>query len=168
MRTSLSLCVKGIYLFWLCDQILKVNQTQALAQLNKKSQKKGSIKEMSKIQREGQYNDKNELIDLYIPRKCAVTNKVIGAKDKSSVQLNIGQVKKMLEIFFIYCIESYFPPMSLLIPSTIYSHLLTSALLMNLGRWVHQQIHWQKHHLCFLWLHQKARQSWCWTRRIAY
>jgi len=45
-----------------------------------------------RLQREGQYNDKNELIDLYIPRKCAVTNKVIGAKDRSSVQLNIGQV----------------------------------------------------------------------------
>lgn len=46
----------------------------------------------NKLQQEGQYNDKNQLIDLYIPRKCAVTNKVIGAKDRSSVQLNIGMV----------------------------------------------------------------------------
>mmetsp|Transcript_39459 Transcript_39459/g.35215 ORF Transcript_39459/g.35215 Transcript_39459/m.35215 type:complete len:92 (+) Transcript_39459:74-349(+) len=45
-----------------------------------------------KLQKEGQYNDKNELVDLYIPRKCAITNKVIPAKDKSSVQINIGQV----------------------------------------------------------------------------
>ena len=43
-------------------------------------------------QREGTYNDKGELVDLYIPRKCAATNKIIHAKDKSSVQLNIAEV----------------------------------------------------------------------------
>mmetsp|Transcript_105823 Transcript_105823/g.147549 ORF Transcript_105823/g.147549 Transcript_105823/m.147549 type:complete len:94 (-) Transcript_105823:414-695(-) len=43
-------------------------------------------------QKEGQFNDKNELIDLYIPRKCAITNKVISAKDRSSVQINVGVV----------------------------------------------------------------------------
>ena len=43
-------------------------------------------------EREGMFNEKNEFVDLYIPRKCSVTNKVIHAKDKASVQLNIGLV----------------------------------------------------------------------------
>ena len=46
-----------------------------------------------RLDREGTYNDKGELIDLYIPRKCAATNKIIHAKDKSSVQLNIAEVE---------------------------------------------------------------------------
>ena len=47
---------------------------------------------LTRVQREGTYNDKGELVDLYIPRKCAATNKIIHAKDKSSVQLNIAEV----------------------------------------------------------------------------
>jgi small subunit ribosomal protein S21e len=46
-----------------------------------------------RLEKEGMYNDQGKLIDLYIPRKCAVTNKVIHAKDAASVQLNIGEVK---------------------------------------------------------------------------
>jgi len=46
-----------------------------------------------RLDKEGTYNDKGELVDLYIPRKCAATNKIIHAKDKSSVQLNIAEVK---------------------------------------------------------------------------
>jgi small subunit ribosomal protein S21e len=45
-----------------------------------------------RLDREDTYNDKGELVDLYIPRKCAATNKIIHAKDKSSVQLNIAEV----------------------------------------------------------------------------
>lgn len=30
--------------------------------------------------------------DLYVPRKCSATNRVITAKDHSSVQINIGRV----------------------------------------------------------------------------
>ena len=45
-----------------------------------------------RLDREGMFNDKGELVDLYIPRKCAATNKIITAKDKSSVQLNIAEV----------------------------------------------------------------------------
>ncbi|KIY96895.1 40S ribosomal protein S21 [Monoraphidium neglectum] len=37
-------------------------------------------------------NDEGEVVDLYIPRKCAWTNKLITAKDHASVQINIGHL----------------------------------------------------------------------------
>lgn len=39
-------------------------------------------------------NDEGENIDLYIPRKCAWTNKLITAKDHAAVQLNIGHLNE--------------------------------------------------------------------------
>mmetsp|Transcript_2769 Transcript_2769/g.3986 ORF Transcript_2769/g.3986 Transcript_2769/m.3986 type:complete len:92 (+) Transcript_2769:113-388(+) len=40
----------------------------------------------------GMINNDNELVDIYIPRKCTATNKLIGAKDHASVQIQIGYV----------------------------------------------------------------------------
>jgi len=37
-------------------------------------------------------NDEGNTVDLYIPRKCAWTNKLIEAKDHASVQINIGHL----------------------------------------------------------------------------
>ncbi|GLC45155.1 40S ribosomal protein S21 [Pleodorina starrii] len=37
-------------------------------------------------------NDEGQVVDLYIPRKCAWTNKLITAKDHASVQINIGHL----------------------------------------------------------------------------
>jgi len=37
-------------------------------------------------------NDKGEIVDLYIPRKCSASNRLIGAKDKSSIQINFSDV----------------------------------------------------------------------------
>ena len=37
-------------------------------------------------------NDKGEIVDLYIPRKCSITNRIISAKDHASVQINIGEL----------------------------------------------------------------------------
>eukprot|EP00798_Chlamydomonas_sp_ICE-L_P002213 gene2213-33772_t len=37
-------------------------------------------------------NDEGQTVDLYIPRKCAWSNKLISAKDHASVQLNIGHL----------------------------------------------------------------------------
>jgi len=31
-------------------------------------------------------------VELYVPRKCSATNRIIGAKDHGSVQLNVGHV----------------------------------------------------------------------------
>lgn len=40
----------------------------------------------------GIINDEKKCVDMYIPRKCDVTNKIIHPKDHSSVQLNIAEV----------------------------------------------------------------------------
>merc|ERR1711934_619434 len=40
----------------------------------------------------GMVNTDGMNIDLYIPRKCSATNRLIQAKDKASVQLNVGHV----------------------------------------------------------------------------
>jgi len=37
-------------------------------------------------------NTQGILVDLYVPRKCAATNRLITAKDHSSVQINICDV----------------------------------------------------------------------------
>ncbi|WPH01661.1 40S ribosomal protein S21 [Acrodontium crateriforme] len=37
-------------------------------------------------------NERGELVDLYVPRKCSATNRIIKAKDHASVQLSVGKV----------------------------------------------------------------------------
>merc|ERR1711939_818518 len=37
-------------------------------------------------------NEKGEIVDLYVPRKCSATNRIIKAKDHASVQLGVGKV----------------------------------------------------------------------------
>mmetsp|Transcript_38815 Transcript_38815/g.83213 ORF Transcript_38815/g.83213 Transcript_38815/m.83213 type:complete len:82 (+) Transcript_38815:57-302(+) len=37
-------------------------------------------------------NDEGQNVDLYIPRKCSWTNRLIGAKDHAAVQINIGHL----------------------------------------------------------------------------
>ncbi|KAI0998271.1 hypothetical protein K3495_g9923 [Podosphaera aphanis] len=37
-------------------------------------------------------NDKGESVDLYVPRKCSATNRIIKAKDHASVQISIAKV----------------------------------------------------------------------------
>ncbi|KFX96404.1 hypothetical protein O988_05342 [Pseudogymnoascus sp. VKM F-3808] len=37
-------------------------------------------------------NDKGELVDLLVPRKCSATNRIIKAKDHASVQISVGKV----------------------------------------------------------------------------
>ncbi|KAJ5095692.1 hypothetical protein NUU61_005048 [Penicillium alfredii] len=37
-------------------------------------------------------NEKGEIVDLYVPRKCSATNRIIKANDHASVQLSIGKV----------------------------------------------------------------------------
>ncbi|KAJ8661877.1 hypothetical protein O0I10_002208 [Lichtheimia ornata] len=37
-------------------------------------------------------NSEGQLVDLYIPRKCSATNRLITAKDHASVQLNVADV----------------------------------------------------------------------------
>ncbi|KAJ3683719.1 hypothetical protein LUZ60_013946 [Juncus effusus] len=37
-------------------------------------------------------NEEGQTVDLYIPRKCSETNRLITAKDHASVQMNIGHL----------------------------------------------------------------------------
>ncbi|KAE9464094.1 hypothetical protein C3L33_04042, partial [Rhododendron williamsianum] len=37
-------------------------------------------------------NDEGQNMDLYIPRKCSATNRLITAKDHASVQINVGHL----------------------------------------------------------------------------
>merc|ERR1712154_43375 len=37
-------------------------------------------------------NEAGEYVDLYIPRKCSASNRIIAAKDHASFQLNIADV----------------------------------------------------------------------------
>ncbi|KAH7867080.1 hypothetical protein Vadar_028639 [Vaccinium darrowii] len=45
------------------------------------------LKQSAKMQ-----NEEGENMDLYIPRKCSATNRLITAKDHASVQLNVGHL----------------------------------------------------------------------------
>ncbi|CAM9168319.1 unnamed protein product [Lampetra planeri] len=38
------------------------------------------------------HNDTGEFVDLYVPRKCSASNRIIAAKDHASVQMNIAEV----------------------------------------------------------------------------
>merc|ERR1712071_122014 len=37
-------------------------------------------------------NDASENVDLYIPRKCSASNRIIYAKDHASIQINVADV----------------------------------------------------------------------------
>ncbi|CAO3587837.1 unnamed protein product [Absidia cylindrospora] len=37
-------------------------------------------------------NSEGRLVDIYIPRKCSATNRLITAKDHASIQLNVADV----------------------------------------------------------------------------
>ncbi|XAR61316.1 hypothetical protein NMG60_11034974 [Bertholletia excelsa] len=37
-------------------------------------------------------NEEGKNMDLYIPRKCSATNRLITAKDHASVQINVGHL----------------------------------------------------------------------------
>lgn len=39
-------------------------------------------------------NEDGKLVDLYVPRKCSATNRLVGPQDHASVQLNIANVNE--------------------------------------------------------------------------
>jgi small subunit ribosomal protein S21e len=40
------------------------------------------------------HNEKGEIIESYMPRKCSATGQVIHSRDYASVQINVGEVDK--------------------------------------------------------------------------
>ncbi|XP_044754401.1 40S ribosomal protein S21 [Coccinella septempunctata] len=53
-------------------------------------------------------NDAGEKVDLYCPRKCSASNRIIHAKDHASIQLSIADVDpatgRMTETFKSYAL----------------------------------------------------------------
>ncbi|KAF0765743.1 40S ribosomal protein S21 [Rhopalosiphum maidis] len=37
-------------------------------------------------------NDAGEFVDLYCPRKCSASNRIIPAKDHASIQINLAEI----------------------------------------------------------------------------
>ncbi|XP_064624659.1 small ribosomal subunit protein eS21-like [Lineus longissimus] len=37
-------------------------------------------------------NDAGEFVDMYVPRKCSASNRIINAKDHASIQINFAEV----------------------------------------------------------------------------
>ena len=56
-------------------------------------------------------NENGENVDLYVPRKCSYTNRLIKAKDHASVQINVANVDPVTGIMTnestTYCLTGY-------------------------------------------------------------
>lgn len=56
-------------------------------------------------------NESGENVDLYVPRKCSYTNRLVTAKDHSSVQINVANVDPVTGIatgeYTAYCLAGY-------------------------------------------------------------
>ena len=42
----------------------------------------------------GLQDDSGKVVDLFVPRKCSWTNRILTAKDHASVQINVGKVNE--------------------------------------------------------------------------
>ena len=56
-------------------------------------------------------NEAGDNVDLYVPRKCSYTNRLIKAKDHASVQINVANVDPVTGIMTgdskAYCLAGY-------------------------------------------------------------
>jgi small subunit ribosomal protein S21e len=56
-------------------------------------------------------NESGENVDLYVPRKCSWTNRLVKAKDHSSVQINVANVDPVTGVATgestPYCLAGY-------------------------------------------------------------
>ena len=56
-------------------------------------------------------NEAGENVDLYVPRKCSWTNRLVKAKDHSSVQINVANVDPVTGVATgeatPYCLAGY-------------------------------------------------------------
>jgi small subunit ribosomal protein S21e len=47
-------------------------------------------------------NNTGEFVDLYVPRKCSASNRIIAAKDHLSIQMNVAKVDRTTGQFKTY------------------------------------------------------------------
>lgn len=48
-------------------------------------------------------NDAGDYVDLYVPRKCSASNRIIHAKDHASIQINIAEVRLYIAAEDVVC-----------------------------------------------------------------
>ena len=87
-------------------------------------------------------NDEQQIVDLYIPRKCSATNRLITSKDHASAQIEIAEVSPRSPLRFL-----------------IRFHLLICARLCA-GERGRQDDRKEEHHRP-RWLHETERRSRC-------
>ncbi|VDI05365.1 small subunit ribosomal protein S21e [Mytilus galloprovincialis] len=49
-------------------------------------------------------NEQGEFVDMYIPRKCSASNRIISAKDHASIQINFADVRRMTGSYTTFAI----------------------------------------------------------------
>jgi small subunit ribosomal protein S21e len=56
-------------------------------------------------------NEEGDNVDLYVPRKCSYTNRLVRAKDHASVQINVANVDPVTGVMTgestPYCLAGY-------------------------------------------------------------
>lgn len=56
-------------------------------------------------------NENGDYVDLYVPRKCSWTNRLVQAKDHASVQINVAMVDPVTGMAMAestpYCLAGY-------------------------------------------------------------
>merc|ERR1711991_860242 len=46
----------------------------------------------NKVQPAGMHDESGKMVEMYIPRKCSATNRLIEATDHAAVQINVGDI----------------------------------------------------------------------------
>lgn len=90
-------------------------------------------------------NEEGKIVDLYIPRKCSATNRLITAKDASSVQIDIAEVSfrdSSLPIIYLCAQNEWY------------------LMMCVLGR-RERKDHWKEEDSCFSWFHEIKRRGRC-------
>lgn len=77
----------------------------------KKTKKKKQESKPSTTTKKRMQNESGEIVDLYVPRKCSYTNRLIKAKDHASVQINVANVDPVTGIMTnentTFCLAGY-------------------------------------------------------------
>ena len=101
-------------------------------------------------------NDKNEIADKYLPRKCSATSKILGPKDHGSVQITIPQIDENGVVIpesnmFTFALSGYirekgrsdYEIEKLLFAKSVKEYIMFAQILTDRKR--HKQIIWNSH-----------------------
>ncbi|KAL9687479.1 hypothetical protein QQ045_031882 [Rhodiola kirilowii] len=83
---------RAILLIYLVQICLKPKQKPSNSSMNLKELSKPWRNLSAVVPLPSMQNEEGQNVDLYIPRKCSATNRLITSKDHASVQINIGHL----------------------------------------------------------------------------